>query len=125
MGDGEWMPTNAEVDELEAQLSNVLARLPESRQRNFSELLAKWRRQYVGIERGGRRFVYGNYFTILKEDDHDWRNKPINVCDGGSSAFGVEYDVAAKRVTRIDFNGDAGTRYEGNRYGGLARNESN
>ena len=67
-----------------------------------------WTRQYVGIVRDGRRFIYGNFFPRWNPDDAEiarWRNRPVIVCDGGSSLFGVEYDVEAGRITHLGYNG--------------------
>jgi hypothetical protein len=68
-----------------------------------------WRRQYVGIVRQGRRFIYGNYFRHEPSQDaifgDDWRRESTRVCDGGPVFFGVEYDVEAQRFTHIAFNG--------------------
>ena len=56
--------------------------------------------------RDGRRFIYGNFFPIEEGiGQFDWRTKPTRICDGGPVFFGVEFDVAAQRFTRIDFNG--------------------
>lgn len=98
---------------MEARLPKALSGFPEARQVDFTGLLAKWQRQYVGVARGGRRLIYGNYFTINHEDDvGEWHSRPMVICDGGPSSFGAEYDFAAKRITRIDFNGDFGSRQE-------------
>jgi hypothetical protein len=37
-----------------------------------------------------------------------WREQPMIVCDGGPQFFGAEFDISAKRITRIDFNGSIG-----------------
>ena len=72
-----------------------------------------WRRQYVGIVRNGRRFIYGNFLPKqfgeeLTLGESQWRTEPIPVCDGGPSFFGVEYDVEAGRFDQIAFNGSLG-----------------
>jgi hypothetical protein len=68
-----------------------------------------WRRQYGGFLRGGRRFIYGNFFPHEAGDDrpadNDWRHAPMMVCDGGHAFFGVEYDVEGRRFTHLGFNG--------------------
>ena len=68
-----------------------------------------WQRQYVGILRGGRRFVYGNFIPRevgqQSADPDQWRRAPTQICDGGPAFFGVEYDVAARRFTHFAFNG--------------------
>jgi hypothetical protein len=106
---GTWEPAEADVDQLEAVLPGRVAALPQAHDVDFSHLLQKWHRQYAGIERGGRRYIYGNFFPVDQMNElANWRKGPLDVCDGGPWFFGVEYDVAAKRVTRIDFNGSVG-----------------
>jgi hypothetical protein len=104
-----WQPTDADVDAMEAILPRALAGLPQAREVDFSGVLVKWQRQYVGLVRGGRRFIYGNYFPVDNTNElAQWRKHAMRVCDGGARFFGAEFDVAAKRITRIDFNGSAG-----------------
>ena len=92
---------------MEANLPEVLAARPQAREVNFSNLLSNWKRQYVGIVRGGRRYIYGNYFPADGPNHFNamWREEPMVVCDGGPRFFGAEFDVAAKRITHLDFNG--------------------
>ncbi len=109
MGEKAWQPTDADIDALEAALPRALAASPQARKVDFSGLLERWQRQYAGISRAGRRYVYGNYFPVDKTNDWaDWRKAPMMVCDGGARFFGVEFDVSARRITRIDFNGTTG-----------------
>ena len=107
--DGTWEPTDSDINAMEAILPRVLASHPEARQVDFSDLLKGWQRQYVGTVRGGKRFVYGNYFPISDTNEMvGWREQPMIVCDGGPQFFGAEFDISAKRITRIDFNGSIG-----------------
>ncbi len=105
-GEATWQPTDADVDKMEASLPKTLEGLAQARQVNFAGLLRNWQRQYVGIVRGGRRLIYGNYFPLDDTNElAQWRKQPMTVCDGGPRFFGAEFDVAAERMTRIDFNG--------------------
>ena len=109
-GEATWQPGGNEVAALEAALPAVLAARPEGHE--LATAPDGWLRQYVGIVRGGRRFLYGNFFpreTARHYDDAGrWRREPVLVCDGGPPFFGVEYDVDGRRFTRIDFNGALG-----------------
>jgi hypothetical protein len=60
-------------------------------------------RQYVGIVRNGRRFIYGN-FAPAESAPRDPLTPQI-ICDGGASYFGVEYEPASGRFTHTAFNG--------------------
>ena len=122
-GEASWQPEAADIAALEAALP---AALDASRVREIEETLRArpeagtaypgdpdwaaaprgWRRQYVGIVRGGRRFIYGNFYPHRSEDDvPDWRTAPVMICDGGPVFFGVEYDIGSRRFTHLAFNG--------------------
>jgi hypothetical protein len=107
-GEAGWSPTLDDVAALEAALPAALAARPLGPAPDWSRLSDSWGRQYVGLVRGGRRFVYGNFFprTVVGDDEAgQWRTQPVEICDGGPSFFGVEYDVEAGRITHLDFNG--------------------
>jgi len=105
--DGHWQPGADDIAALEAALPGALPP-GDSELRNAPQ---GWRRQYGGFLRGGRRFIYGNFFPRDVGEGHvgdnDWRRAPVMVCDGGHAFFGVEYDVEARRITHIGFNGFA------------------
>jgi hypothetical protein len=107
-GDGEWRPTEADLDAFEAELPKALAKQPEATDADSGNPLASWRKQYVGIVRGKQRFIYGNFFPAsMAVEFDDWRLQPVMVCDGGPSFFGAEFDVSARRITHLQFNGEA------------------
>ena len=106
-GEGTWQPGESDIAALETALPAALAARPEGRE--LARAPNGWLRQYVGIVRGGRRFVYGNFFpreTARHGDDtQSWRREPVLVCDGGPVFFGAEYDVESRRLTQFAFNG--------------------
>ena len=103
-GEGSWTPDAASIRALEALLPARLAqRWPD---RDWSGFPGQWIRQYVGILRGGRRFLYGNIVPAdIAEEAPGAESEAVNVCDGGPSLFGAEYDVAAGAISHIAFNG--------------------
>jgi hypothetical protein len=107
-GEGTWQPTAADIAALEAALPAALAERARPETANAPQ---GWRRQYGGIVRGGRRFIYGNFTpqgpNLDGPDPTRWRTSVQIVCDGGPSFFGVEYDVEARRFTHLAFNGSA------------------
>jgi hypothetical protein len=106
-GEAGWQPGADQIAALEAALPAALTARDDQ---DWSRFPGDWRRQYVGLVRGGRRYVYGNFFPRRTGDDIGpgrWRTEPVLVCDGGPAFFGVEYDVEAGRITRLDFNGMA------------------
>jgi len=108
---GTWQPQPADIARLEAILPKaIISEQPRGgrfRMNAFSP--TNWNRQYVGLVRQGRLYIYGNYFPANtdREADMRWRTEPWIVCDGGPNFFGVEYDVRAGRITQITFNGFA------------------
>jgi hypothetical protein len=106
IGEGSWQPRAANIRELEAALPGELRKRSSGESPHWQNLLRDWRRQYVGIVREGRRYIYGSF----AQDDSssstfDWQREPMQVCDGGASFFGVEYDIASRRFTHVAFNG--------------------
>ena len=107
-GQAEWMPSKADIDAFEAALPKALLERPVAREVDCPKLWSGWRRQYVGVVRGGKRFIYGNFFPASMAGEFEkWRSEPAELCDGGPSFFGAEFDVAGRRVTQLDFNGVA------------------
>lgn len=93
---------------METALPAALAATPAARGEDFSNLAGRWRGQYVGLVRGGRRFLYGNFFPVDERNEMaGWRERPMIVCDGGPPFFGAEYDVEAGRISHLAFNGAA------------------
>jgi len=114
-GEATWQPLPSDIVALESALPATLRSRPELNMRRYesdpdwSRFPLGWQRQYGGIVRGGRRFIYGNFYPHAPGGralgDERWRSEPIYVCDGGAYFFGVEYDVAGRRFTHLAFNG--------------------
>ena len=107
-GEARWQPGGAEIAAVDTAV--VAALRAEGRiQRDLAAFPSGWLRQFVGIVRGGRRFIYANY--VLREGanplgySESWRTEPVIVCDGGPAYFGAEYDVDSGRITHLEFNG--------------------
>jgi hypothetical protein len=124
-GETTWQPSANDIASLEvalpaalaaSDLARIEARLradpnlgsPNAGDPAWATAPQGWHRQYVGLVRGGRRFVYGNFFPRDDARPYDWRAQPVLICDGGPVFFGVEYDVEARRFTHIAFNGSLG-----------------
>ena len=104
-GEAVWQPAAADIVAVEAALPAALAT------RRFTEVdwsawPQGWRRQYVGKVRGGRRFIYGSFVPRQSGSENaSPAPGPEIVCDGGPAFFGAEYEVAARRVSHLAFNG--------------------
>lgn len=94
-GSAVWRPAVEDALALERMLIPALKkRHPEIDWTGFPE---RWERRYVGVIRANGRYVYGDYYPLGSSD----------VCDGGPSYFGAEYDVRSKRISHLAFNGVA------------------
>jgi hypothetical protein len=115
-GEGTWMPEHRVIGELEAKLRTELPGqlqksgwVSEEEVAQFPLFPSGFRRQYVGIVRAGRRYIYGNFSPKGAFEDFAAAGDglPFIVCDGGPNFFGAEYDVEARRFTHWGFNGVA------------------
>ena len=108
-GEDGWRPSAEHIAALESALPAALAAQRPGGNLDWSRAPQGWRRQYVGIVREGRRYIYGNFFPdgMDQRDPDRWLSEAVRVCDGGPAFFGVEYDVEAGRFTHFGFNGGA------------------
>jgi hypothetical protein len=115
-----WRPDTIDIRKLEEDLPAILAGIAKRSGRESFDA-DEYYRQYAGIVVSGRRLIYVNGFhkghvhphllladtadpRIVRSDSAAWREDPVNVCDGGSLFFGVEYDAARRRFGRIEYN---------------------
>ena len=116
--DGVWMPTDAQITELEIALRSLLAQRLEAAGLRSSP--NDYYRQYAGFVIGGRPIIYVNgldYTLISEERDarrairtpgYSWRTHSVDICDGGPITFGVEYDTTTRTFANFAFNGTVG-----------------
>ena len=116
-GEATWTPGAEDIERLESALADAIRPRAEIRRSHYASdpdwarVPLGWRRQYVGIVRGGRRFIYGNFFPRREGElalgEPSWPDTdPRVICDGGAIFFGAEYDVEAGRFTQLAFNGE-------------------
>jgi hypothetical protein len=123
---GFWRPSRVEVAPLEARLPAVVDSVlrlvyPGDTTRRSA---GDYHRQYIGISRGPRRTIYVNAFQndpvetgaravgnpaphprdAALSDTFPWRTQPVDVCDGGTGSFGIEYDPQRRTFGRLEFN---------------------
>jgi hypothetical protein len=107
-GTGAFRPLPADIARLEAAVPAAVRAARPAQLGSHDAFPTGWVRQYVGIERGNQRSVYGNFVP-----GHAARyggaldRQPMVVCDGGAAFFGVEFDLGNGTVTHIAFNGHA------------------
>jgi hypothetical protein len=108
-GESGWMPRARDIARLEARLPAALAQevagWDAAARAGLKNAPTGWYRQYVGIVRGGKRFIYGNFLPVGRDDWGHWRVEPMIVCDGGPAFFGTEYDVEKDEISDLAFNG--------------------
>jgi len=100
-----WTPTDDQVAALKTALGGYLRKHSADRGQVASYPLDTYHGQYTGIVSGGKRLVYGNFYIHQADWLHE-DTQPVNVCDGGSSFFGVVFDPAADRIVDVAFNGE-------------------
>jgi hypothetical protein len=108
-----WLPTQADVQALESRLDRISSLLsvgliPQKRIENPS----RYYRQYVGIVVGDRKLIYLNAFCNKPEDvvvrqGGDWRQSPLDVCDGGDCFWSAVYDPLSGEFADLQVNGIA------------------
>jgi len=104
--DGYWTPSTQEVTEPESLLESFLRTDPTGK----SVLpLDQYHRQYIGFMRGGKRFIYGNFYPAPTQitSRYDESTQPVLVCDGGRRFWGIVFSVESKTFVDLAFNGVA------------------
>jgi hypothetical protein len=98
---GSWEPTVDDIEKLDSRLSRV------SKLQSHGEFIAdpsSYYRQYIGIIIGGHKLIYVNAFAFGKLPS-DWRKRLVDICDGGTSAWGVLYDPKTSEFSELATNG--------------------
>ena len=102
---GFWTPSADDIFKLEEGLAEYLSQNSSYfyRQPPVWEQFDEYQRQYIGLERGGRQIIYGNFFC--NNLGMDWRKKLVIVDDGGDCYFQVEYNVEDGAFIMLIVNG--------------------
>lgn len=108
-----WRPTRADIQALESRLDRIsLLRSAGLIRGEQIENPSRYHRQYVGIVVGERKLIYLNAFCEKPEDvvvrqGGDWRQNPIDVCDGGDCFWSAVYDPNSGEFSDLQVNGIA------------------
>ena len=113
-GDGTWQPSLSDVRQFELLLKAELPRqidgvswtLPSERDQ-LQKFPAGFWREYVGITRQGRQYIYGNFGPVAAGDAAP-KDGPTMICDGGPVFFGAQFETNFKTVSSWAFNGSLG-----------------
>ena len=99
---GSWMPSRSVIAELERRLPDFVAQHTTLR-RSVSDDY----KQYVGIIRDERRFVFLSAFSLPSDAPKvpEWQRKPIRFGGGGDTVWRVQYDPQEKTFEQFEVNG--------------------
>ncbi len=96
-----WAPTEAQLDALEEKLVVFLASHEADESLPPSD---DYHRQYLGFVKGGRRYIYGNFYPGQGRMTSAEVNNPFRICDGGHFYWGVVYDLESGEFSDLRVN---------------------
>lgn len=104
-----WTPSTADV---RAAAEAIKAYLPKMREPRGQEMIlaewAKYRAQFVGVVRNGKRQVAANFFCSVGLDDRTsliWQHHWVVASDGGPCYFHFEFDPKDGSIHDLVING--------------------
>jgi hypothetical protein len=104
---GTWQPTKADIDGLEASLSQISSLKAENWPASSKIRIdhpEQYFRQYVAVIRGGREEIYIN--ALCRQIPmSDWRKGLIGVDDGGTCFWQALYVPETKQYSGLRING--------------------
>ena len=104
---GSWKPTKDDIELVESSISFV-SKLKSEDSRLAVNIAnpSSYYRQYLGILVDGRKLIYLNAFDprLLRSD---WRERFVDICDGGTGVWGVLYDPEKREFSKLTTNGHA------------------
>jgi hypothetical protein len=101
-----WVPSTEDVQTLEAALPEYL-RLQVDRfhhRPTSAKQLDQYRRQYIGLLKGGKRIILANFFC--NDGGTQWKEDYVFVMDGGDCYFRVRYDLDGRQFLNLEVNGE-------------------
>jgi hypothetical protein len=104
---GSWEPTVAEMNDIEANLSQISALSKKDPDPNRQiDSPGEYFRQYVAVVIDGRRTILLNALCAIGQDNSgSWRKHLVLVSDGGKCYWKAMYDVDSARFTKLSVNG--------------------
>lgn len=96
-----WQPSADQIAQLERDLGDLWRKNNNGCCRSNVD---DYFRQYIGVTRAGRRFVYVNGFAESSTGGLDWRATAIVHCDGSSGTWGALYDLESGDLRMLAFD---------------------
>lgn len=105
--DGFWTPS---VDDIQLIEGKIVDYLTQNANKFFWqppvwERLDEYNRQYIGLERGAKKIIFGNFFC--ESGKQDWKKDLIFAIDGGECYFQVEFDLESGLFSSLRINGES------------------
>jgi hypothetical protein len=105
--DGSWQPTKADLDGLEANLSQISAlEIYGWENRIHIEHPEQYYRQYVAVMVSGKRMIFVNAFREEKPPS-DWRERLHIVIDGANYYWQAIFDPTTQQFSNLRINARA------------------
>jgi hypothetical protein len=104
VGKGHFTPTEAEARKFEAGVVAFLAKSRPPEDPDLHRKVGRYVRQYTGGTRDGRRLLF---VTFACRENPGWGERFLDIKDGGSCYFDVEYDLDAGAYTHLIVHRDA------------------
>jgi len=114
--EGFWTPSTSQIAALERNLATFIETRPSERHgivfapralpsdgHHTVVALDQYRRQYVGFIKGGKRYVYGNFYMSSRAPK-DEASQAVSVCDGGWAYWGITYSVESGEFNDLQLN---------------------
>jgi len=122
---GFWIPTKRQTSGALRAIDKYLAKLsrdkralaPGTTNQNASEPtesqinkirknLLIYRVQFIGIIFEGRKVIYCNFFTFDHDKFAQWKNEYVDVSNGGTSFWQIDYNVKSKQCSNLTINNE-------------------
>lgn len=114
---GSWKPSLEETQKALAAIQVFLDKPSSTNDWTKSEIkkirehTKKYRVQFMGVVREGRRVIWCNFFPAPRKDEKDhfqeWKQQEIMVDDGGFWFWQIDYDPSTGKCSKFTSNGYA------------------
>jgi uncharacterized protein len=98
-----WQPSESDIVTLEDSLVLFLEGLKKRTSQRPPP--GEYDRQYIGVISKGARLIYGSFYSRGFGDPGT--SKPMIICDGGASLWGIVFDPKTDTFSNLEFNGEA------------------
>ncbi|PWU18394.1 MAG: hypothetical protein C5B50_09405 [Verrucomicrobia bacterium] len=110
---GDWKPSETETQKALAAVGTFLVEPNLKHQNEIAKILGNlknYRVQFVGVTRGGRKFIWCNFFPARGNGEDDfpyWKRQKVEVMDGGFWFWHIDFDPNTGKCMNFASNGYA------------------